>query len=368
MLLTRLVVIACTALSAFALVALLPRLSAPVAAQVATAERYATAGVGNAPQAAQQAATPIPDYLATAAVAQAAAEYAMAQTATAQWAAQATLTMQAEETRAQVTLQWAQVAAQQTQSALTTTAQAVQAAQATGTFSAGAATQTATAAGPAMTATRAAQVVAEEREERGAWAWLIVGLVSFVSVVGAFARAGVGYIDSRGAKERAEAYKISAQVVPPVIAQQPPAPGLPGYVIMLINNELVREDIPALIAEAQAAYSQPAPTIANVTPRPHMTPAQEALIAFVRDAQRATDDWSAAYIPSDAAMGCAGSRWAAHVGTLKALKIAEGNGTGKPAAGKHRTKLTGDWDLGRLLVALQNGQVIVQAHPPAPEE
>jgi len=307
-------------------------------------------------QAAQ--ATPAPDYLATAAVAQAAAEYAVAQTATAEAQANATATAQMGATVQAVTLQWAQVAAQQTQSAMTVTAQAVQAAQATGTYQAGAATQTATAAIPAMTATRAAQVVDEERESFSAWAWLAAALVAFVATIGGAVFAGVRWADAQGAERKARAAaqlreaEARAYSLEMAAMAQATKIQIAGRMMLVIVS-----------GQITAAHRLPAPEEeARLIEQPPTVPGgNRGMVEFIRAAQAAAGVTVATFIPSDEKMGVGGSKWAAYVDALKAMGLAVSNGTGRPANGDARTKLADGWSLKRLLEELENGQVIVPA-------
>jgi len=337
--------------------ALLPLLLA-ACAPLATPARYGPVG-GQAAQSTAQ-----PDWGATAAAAVAAAEYAGGQTATAQAHVIATRTQAAAETQSAGTAMYAALGATQTAAAVSVTLQAVVGQWATGTFQAGAATASATAAIPMMTATQAAAVVQEARAEIAWWAWLIFSIGASALVVIIATVAGERWLGSKSVLREAQAAQLMAQISPPIIASKPAAPGISGYVLVMVNGDLVHRDIPALMAAVtQAAYPEPEPpaVIANVTPAPWVTRPRAELIAFLRDAQRASSE-HAAHIPSDARMGRNGSAWQPHVDTLKALGLVTTT-TGRPANGEHGTRLTGQWTLSGLIDALEHGQFVL---PPAP--
>jgi len=318
-------------------------------------------------------ATPAPDVFATRAAINAAAEYAIAQTVTAQAVIQAT--QAAEQTAVSVaeTARWSGVVAQQTQTALTATAQFIAAQQATGTQQAGIATATASAAAPVATATYVAQQARDAADAQAGLVWLGVGAF-FVVALGV----GLGFglrrlLASLGVerekraegqleKDKAEAEKIRSQAVPQVLGKQPPALGQPGWIVVFVQGQPKTFELPALgpIIDAAAPRS-PAPLV-DVTRPANMTDAQDDMIAFVSDAI-ATAVWNekSQFIPTDSAMGRGGADWDSHIRGLESLGLVKTKKGRPPSGATSGTYLchTEYQTLGDLLAALKDGLIIV---------
>jgi hypothetical protein len=317
--------------------------------------------------------TAAPDVFATRAAINAAAEYAIAQTATAQAAVQAT--QAAEQTAVSVaeTARWSGVAAQQTQTALTATLQYVAAQQATGTQQAGVATATASAAAPVATATYEAERARDAEQSRAGLVWLLVGVGALVFLVVMLGLGGNRWIVSRGVerekkaegdllKAQAEAEKIRSQAVPQVLGKQPPALGQPGWIVIFVQGQPKTFELPALGPIIDAAAPRPPAPLAEVSKPANLTAAQEDMIAFINDAVKYSKyGLKSNYIPTDSDMGYGGSDWTAHVKTLKALGVVE-TSVGRPSVNqKYGTRLVPRvaLDLGQLLERLESGQIVV---------